>query len=275
MPFDAGLRADRVLVLGSGGRLGTILRRAWPSDGRVTWQSRQGSEGALTLDPLADAAGLRDVARGCRTILCLAGARDGDLAANTDLALAAVAAARPGSRVILASSAAVYGRQDGVLREDSALRPVSAYGEAKARMEDRARALGDRLGVFVTALRVGNVAGADAILGGWGPGYALDILPDGRTPRRSYIGPRGFARVLRALLARPDLPGVLNLALPGPVETGALLAAAGRVWTPRPADAGCIASVHLGTERLSRLLRQPLWHATPRDLVRDWRAVQQ
>lgn len=275
-----------VLVMGATGRIGAVLRRSWPA-GRARWQGRRapdGPDGAgrdwVLCDPLADPGALAAAARGCGAVLCLAGSVPGrigpgdSLDDTADLALAAVtaaAAAGQGARVLLASSAAVYGAAAGPLAEDRAPDPVGDYGRAKAEMEDRAAALGARLGVPVTALRIGNIAGLDAILGGWRPGFRLDRFADGRTPRRSYAGPGLLARVLERLAAEPDLPAVLNLAQPGPVETGALLDAAGLGWTPRPAGAGAIPEVHLSTAALEAIM--PLPAATPAALVADWRAV--
>ncbi len=248
MPFP------QVLVLGATGRIGTILRRFLPPAvpaARMLWQARREMPGPgwLSLDPLADGAALARAAEGCDAILCLAGVTPmraehapARMADNVALARAAVQAAVQAAgqggcaRVLLASSAAVYGRAGGLLREDLPPAPVSDYGRAKAAMEADAAALGAREGVQVSCLRIGNVAGADAILGGWRPGFALDCFADGRTPRRSYVGPATLARVLTDLLAAPaPLPGVLNVAAPGLIGMGELLDAAGLDWTPRPA----------------------------------------
>lgn len=151
---------------------------------------------------------------------------------NVTLALAAVrAGAKAGVPVLLSSSAAVYGNQTGVLDETCPLAPLNAYGQAKARMEREAQALAQNLGARVTSLRIGNIAGVDAILGGWRAGFALDRFADGATPRRSYIGAVTLARVLgdlaRCSVGGRDLPDVLNVAAPGMIEMGALLDAAG------------------------------------------------
>ena len=285
----------RTLVLGASGRLGGMLRAFWGVRPAVLWQSRHaGMPGALRFDPL-DRAALQQAARGADTILCLAGvtparaAQGADLAKNSELARAALrAGAETGARVLLASSAAVYGRggDDGghgngaapALDEDAPLAPQNAYGRAKAGMEGRARDLAARLGVPLCLLRIGNVAGADAILGGWRPGFLLDRLADGTTPRRSYIGPATFAGVMAGLCGldaerrgRPDLPQVLNIAAPGAPEMGALLAAAGLPFALRPAPAGVIPRVELATGRLERLVPLAPDAGHPATLVREWR----
>ena len=250
---------SNVLLLGASGQLGSMLRGFWPTDGQMTCAGRQTKAGWLTFDPVVDHAAFVEAARARTAVICFCGvtpahaARSGDaLSLNTDLALAAVraaAAARAGP-VFLASSAAVYGRAVGPLVETQHCEPVTAYGEAKLGMELSALALGQELDQAVHILRIGNVAGADAILGGWRTGMALDRLADGTTPRRSYIGPVTLARVMHRLTCISDLPPVLNIAAPGTVAMGALLDAAGLAWSPRPASGAVIADVALSTERL-------------------------
>ncbi|SDE59896.1 NAD-dependent epimerase/dehydratase family protein [Ruegeria marina] len=277
MPFPA------LLVLGATGRIGRVLRHFWAGQGdRVLWQGRSRPPGAegdwAVFDPLRDIAAAASAARDRAAILCLAGvthaqaARGADLADNLRLAEAAIRlGAVSGARVLLASSAAVYGNRPGLLEEDRPSAPQSAYGAAKARMEAQGAELGARLGVAVTSLRIGNIAGLDAILGGWRPGFELDRFADGSTPRRSYIGPATLARVLAELMQAPGLPPVLNLAAPGTVEMGALLDAAGLAWTPRPAQDGTIPEVHLATARLAAFTSFDAADSLPQTLVRQWR----
>jgi len=276
------MRIPRVVVLGATGRIGGILRKGW-SQGTgqsrlgVLWQARHGTgpETWAVFDPLKDPDALARAAKDARAILCLAGVvpgRGGDLADNAALAMAAIrAGATSGAKVLLTSSAAVYGAQAGVLDEAAVVAPVSAYGHAKADMEARGADLGRELGVAVCVLRIGNIAGIDAILGGWKPGFALDRFADGRTPRRSYIGMQTLARVLGDLLMADRLPGVLNVASPGPVEMGALLNAAGLDWVARPAPDRAIDVVALSTEALARYTSLP--ETSPAALVAEWRAM--
>lgn len=278
------------VVLGASGRIGTVLRHCWPQSApasqipapipaqippRICWQSRRPLQAlsrsqpapaqTCLLDPLAEPQRLTQLLGGTERVLCLAGSipgRSADLQDNSRLACAAVqAAARAAelsggaaARVLLTSSAAVYGNQPGLLSEDSPLTPANAYGAAKVEMERRARDLGQQLGVPVTALRIGNIAGLDAILGGWQPGFCLDQFADGRSPRRSYIGPQTLARILAALVAAPALPAALNLAQPGPLEMAALLRAADLPFAWRPAPPAAIAEVELDLRRLQQLL---------------------
>lgn len=266
------------VVLGATGRIGRLIQLC-PPDGlhlRLQARSVQGAPGDWhILDPLADAQMLARLAEGAGTILCLAGPvpgrGPGDLQDHIRLAAAAVrAGAASGARVLLASSAAVYGAQAGLLDEEAPLRPANAYGQAKAEMEMRAAALGAELGVPVCSLRIGNIAGLDAILGGWRPGFRLDQFADGRSPRRSYIGAQSLAQVLGALLALPDLPPALNVAQPGAVEMAALLRAAGRPFAWQAAPPGAIAGVALDVSRLRALLPFALAAAEPAALAAEW-----
>jgi len=281
----------RVLVLGATGQIGRILQICWPGRVNALWQTRQGCPGPdecaqwVRFDPLSDSVGLQQAAADCDVILCLSGVThkrcqadpQADMDDNTRLALAAIraAAARPvPARVLLASSAAVYGNQPGLLSEAAPLHPVNAYGAAKAEMEARGAALGAELGVQVCSLRIGNIAGVDAILGGWRPGFRLDRFADGRSPRRSYTGVATLARVLGELPGMPNLPGALNIAEPGLVEMGELLDAAGLAWQPQEAPETAIPEVELDVTSLQRLCPWLPGRSEAARLVEEWRRLQ-
>lgn len=271
-----------VLILGANGRIGQALCRFAPEvwRGRMRLQRRQPGAQAPqpwhVFAPLEDPEALRAVAAGCGQVLCLAGGVPGRgaLEDNTRLAIAAVeAAADMGcKRVVLTSSAAVYGGAGGILREDQPLTPANPYGEAKARMEEAAQRRAAALGVAVTALRIGNVAGFDAILGGWRPGFALDQFADGRTPRRSYIGVAGLARSVCDLLDCPELPQAVNLAQPQPVEMAEILRAADLAFHLRPAPETAIAEVAFDLSLLQSCLSYPLPPAEAQSLVAQWQS---
>lgn len=284
MTSEGNRQNDGVLVLGASGRLGGMLRRHWPEPEALRCQSRGASEGFIQFDlpplgpPISDAA--LAAARNVRAIICLAGVTPANAASknmplsdNIDLALSAMelALASGVSRVLIASSAAVYGAGSGALSEAEAAVPLSAYGKAKLAMEQAVLARAQR---GVTLLRIGNVAGADAILGGWRSGMQIDQFPDGRTPRRSYIGPVTLARVLHKLCDSVDLPPVLNVAAPGVVEMGALLNAAGLAWQPRLAAADSIAQVQLDTNALERHVDFAPENGSPAGLVGEWQQDQ-
>lgn len=278
------LPACGILVMGATGRLGRLLQAEWAGmDWRVIWQGRAGArgDGWINWAPLEGplSADLPELVGG--TVLCLSGVITGDstaLAANTALAEAACETAeRLGARrVLLASSAAVYGRghADGSpLDEAAPPTPVSPYGEAKADME---RALLGRQGV--TALRIGNILGADALVGAAlrrGGTVTLDPVA-GQTggPERSYIGPGALARVLAALCTyQGNLPPVLNIAAPGAVSMAELLDAVGLPWRFGAANPAALPRVELATARLEALFPRLAGSGDVAEMVADWRCA--
>ena len=262
-----------MLLLGAGGRLGSMLMQHWPVQGQIKGQSRRETDGLLRFDPLSSPSDLIAASLDVQAVICLSGitpahaAASGDaMGLNKDLALAAIEAAPASARVFVASSAAVYGAADGPHFESAAVSPISEYGRAKLEMEQAALAEGTGR---VCVLRIGNVAGADAILGGWRAGMELDVLPDGRTPRRSYIGPQSLAKIIHALSVAPALPDIVNIAAPGVVGMGDLLDAAGLKWASRKPNANVIEEVALDTGRLEGFYQfEP--ESTPREMVAQW-----
>ncbi|QYK41666.1 MAG: NAD-dependent epimerase/dehydratase family protein [Paracoccaceae bacterium] len=269
-----------LLVLGATGRIGTALRRFWPDGGPLApvWQARDTRPGFVPWNILAAPCPV-PLSQG--VVLCLAGGRADDLDANTHLALAALDAARDGGarHVFLASSAAVYAPGED-LDEDAPLRPPSAYGAAKLAMESAAA---ERMarggGPGLTFLRIGNVAGCDALLGrARPPGQPVTLDPVPGTsggPLRSYIGPRSLAAVLAALAARAAagkaLPRALNIAAPRPLAMADLLRAAGLPWAFGPPDPAVIPAVTFDTARLRALVPLPGDASDPAAMVREWR----
>lgn len=279
-------RAARVLVTGGTGRLGTLLARAWAQAGQqgLVWQARRPGYGGPVFDPLTDPRAYAAAAKGAAAILSLGGRVAGnaaDLADHAALGLAALRAAAAAGvpRVLLASSAAIYGGATCAKEEDPPA-PAGDYGRAKLAMEAAALAFARAHpgGPRVTCLRIANVAGADALLGAApGPGpQMLDIFPDGAAPMRSYAGPAALAGILARLFARvadgTALPEVLNVALDGAVSMAALLDAAGREWAPRVAPASLLPLVRLDVTRLAALVG-PLPRAEAAVIVADLRAT--
>lgn len=244
-----------LLVTGASGRVGRLLAAVWAKDASpVALQYREpralgGGLDGLRWELTGGDAPLRDWAAehgAPPAMLVLAGATPGtgrDLSSNRALAEACLRAARAVGigRVLVASSSAVYGegRARGWAEGDPA-RPVSDYGRAKLDMEAACAEWRAR-GLEVCCLRIGNVAGADALLlNAASPPLRIDRFADGAGPLRSYIGPQSMARVLLALARAPGaLPPVLNLAAPRPVAMADLATAAGLEWrwTKAPATA--------------------------------------
>lgn len=296
----ASNRPKRFVFLGASGRIGHLLRAVWPasiaSDLRVDWQFRSAQPtipNAFVWSDLADIKPLLDHAKSVDGLdglfIFLGASRAGDktdvdqMAINVSLvdqALQAAAAAEI-PRVLIASSSAVYGGGDGVpFDESSALHPVNAYGMAKRDMEALCVARAAEYGIEVCLLRIGNVAGADALLGpteGWQSGDTprlLDIYPDGDGPRRSYIGPESLADVLRCLaLQSQPLPQVINVAAPMSVSMKALLEAAAVDWEPRSVSASPLQDIVLDCERLATLTDIKDSDGAANGLVAQWRSA--
>lgn len=261
-----------VVVVGATGRIGRALRAVWGPQAAV-WQARRDVPGHVTWDPLGGNCPipLRD-----SVVICLAGgARADALDLNAALALAVMRAADAGgaARVLVASSAAVYPPSDRDMAEGDAPDPQSPYGRAKAAMEVAVLAAP---GPARSLLRIGNVVGADALIGGARPGVpvVLDPVPgaDGG-PLRSWIGLVTLARVLWKLCDIADLPPVLNVAQPGPLRMAALLEAAGIPWSYGPARPGVVGRATLDVTRLSGLSEPHLPAATAEGLIAEWRGL--
>ena len=199
------------------------------------------------------------------------------------LAACHAAAAQGAQHVFLASSAAVYGVSETDFNEDSVCAPVNAYGAAKLKMERAALAWHRSAGAGapgLTLLRIGNIAGLDALLGGAKPGLAVVLDPvagQATGPVRSYIGPMTLASVLtrlaRLAASGAALPEVLNVAAPAPVGMAELLRATGLAWHFGPPNPAVIARVALDTALLQGLVPLPSTAATPSAMVAEWQEV--
>ncbi|MEQ6202783.1 NAD-dependent epimerase/dehydratase [Sulfitobacter sp. HNIBRBA2951] len=278
----------KVLVLGGSGRVGTMLRRSWrrgPLHMPTTFAYQTRSGAGLLWDmqnPPNDAviaAGPFDVMVVLSGVVPRAGA---DFALNTSIGVAALhAAAQMGvGRVLLASTSAVYGlHSDAPFDEDAEPRPVNDYGKSKLEMELACIPLAETLGIELCLMRIGNVAGADALLLNAavlqeGEALRLDQFPNGGTPLRSYIGPQTFAQVIGTLIhAEGALPQVLNIGAPEPLEMGALAQAAGvPVTMAAKADTGA-QYITLNCNRLAVLHPFVPSDSTATAMVAQWQAL--
>lgn len=280
-----------ILLTGASGRVGRMLCASWAevAPGLALLPQYRGSapSGAVSWDPLEGPdALLAHVAEAGRplAILALAGVTPGpgrDLTLNRTLAEETLDAALQAGvrRVLLASSSAVYGAGDGApFAEEAARAPVNAYGAAKLEMEEACTPWRAR-GLDICALRIGNVAGADALLlnvagAGRGGAVVIDRFADGGGPVRSYIGPATLAAVLATLCRHPGpLPGALNIAAPEPVAMTALAQAAGARAESRPAPVDAHQRITLDCRRLGALHRFVPEDSTAAEMVRQWRAT--
>lgn len=273
-----------ICVLGANGKIGQILQRVWV-DQPLIWQARQpGGPGWLRwslLEETPPPAPAPDL-----VLINLAGVVSGDAetqAQNTALALAACDLAErwQARHVFHASSAAVYGAagQAGqLLAEDGPATPISAYGAAKLAMEAAVAARSRVGGPGFTCLRIGNIVGADALIGNGrvGEDVRLDPVPGQACgPMRSYIGPAALARILAGLadLAQRNapLPGLLNIAAPGLVGMADLLRATAIRWHWGPDNPQVLPRVGLDTARLEALLPGIAGSAEAASMVGEWR----
>lgn len=286
----------RPAFLGASGRIGRLLRGAEhvSQDPRMVWQFRDevpaGTHGFIWSD-FSNPAPLITAHRKApfRAVLVFSGAaqagdkRDPEAmqASVTLVDQAITAAAQVGiPRVLVASSSAVYGAGKGrAFHESDPLDPVNAYGAAKVAMEALALRRAAEEGLDICALRIGNVAGADMLIGNAvaradaDVPLILDVFPDGVGPRRSYIGPQKLLNVLKALSdCEGRLPACLNLAGTRPVEMNALLEAAQVPWQARPQTDPGHQNITLDCAALAKLCPGVDLDASAEDIIADWQS---
>ena len=282
--------ADPLWVLaGASGRVGRMLMRHWrrhpPAGLRIVPQYRTAHGDCVVWSPLDGPAPLVALARaqgGVAGLIVLSGVTPGPgawLEGNPALAEAAVQAARATGipRLLVASSSAVYGAGDGTpLHEEAPTAPVNAYGRAKLAAEAVCATATD---LDLCCLRIGNVAGADALLLNLARAtpetpLRLDRFADGAGPLRSYIGPATLARVLETLAVRNGaLPARLNIGAPRPAAMQALLDAARAPYTMVPAPPTALQHITLDCSRLASLHDFAAAVSEPASMVAQWLAV--
>ncbi len=264
--------ADTALIItGSTGKLGRLLRAAWadaaPTSLRPVWTGRgAGVDVVWDLQSGSVPSLPRDA-----VVLHLAGVTRGpqaQLDRNPAMVPGLLRGCRQSMarRILFVSTAAVYAPGDRPARESDVPAPANAYGASKLAAE---RVACDQTDVPLRILRLGNVPGADGLLGPR-PNETpirLDPVPgrDGG-PLRSWIGARQLAAVL-AQLCRIDLPPVLNLAADPPLDMASLLQASGRAWAYGPPNPAVVPSAVLDTGLLRGLL--PIDHADPARLAAE------
>ncbi|MFX0543129.1 NAD-dependent epimerase/dehydratase family protein [Roseovarius sp. S4756] len=272
----------KVLVIGGTGRVGRMLRRHWQASpprgltlihqarrgGDVTWAAEDGAEALAAHGPFG-------------RLLVLAGATPApgaDMAQNAAIArICHAAAARMGvAHMLLASSSAVYGTAlSRPYVEGDRPAPSSPYGAAKLEAEEALRGAAPP----VTALRIGNVVGADALMlnaarASDAAPLTLDKFADEQGPQRSYIGPATLARVLETLLhLGPSLPQTLNIGAPRPVAMQALLKAAGIPYRMRPAPPEAVQNITLDCGALNALHRFGPEASSAAHMVAEWQQL--
>lgn len=256
-------------MLGATGKLGVILRKFWTLE-NTPWQAQRPIPGVQVCDILRDPVGLAALLIKADIVLCLAWTRNtkgGTFITNLALTQAILHTTPIAAHLFFASSAAFYGDNASCLHETSPLGPRTEYARVKVAAEAYAGASQHP----ITCLRIGNVAGCDAILGAWYQGSTVDAQRL-ETPRRSSIEPQSFAKTICRLLTLPAPPS-LNLAAPGCVEMGELLNAAHLAWQPRAPSRDVIWEGNLNTRLLQEFVPLEAQTGTAEGISADWQAT--
>jgi len=260
------------VILGANGKLGRILG-FWAAKTGVSWitQSRNGSSDLLWSGNFDDPA-CDDVLQSGATLINMIGATSGDPDTLHHMNVSFVenlllrAAKNNVAHVVLASSAAVYGgKGSGTFHEESSKNAAAPYGTSKIAMEAVAETCVRIPNTpKITILRIGNVAGADALIDAAcrhseaETPMPLHRFQDGSAPIRSYIGPQDLFRAIRDLSKSTDDPlRVFNVAHPQPVSLSDLATAyrshlfPSLKWIDAPAPDEALREVVLDTARLT------------------------
>lgn len=275
------------ILTGASGSVGRMLLRYWqnvpPKHIRIVPQYRKPSEIGLDWSPLDGPNRLMEFVKrtkGVTGLIVFSGvtsAQDAVLSDNSALVTAILLAARAAgiNRVLVASSSAIYGAGDGnPLTENAVKNPVNDYGRAKLAAESVCAEFPD---LDVCCLRIGNVAGADMLLKNGASTSSilkLDVFPNGEGPKRTYIGPETFARVLESLMGLPQtLPTFLNVGAPTPVAMEDLLSAANIPFCKVTAPPTALQSVTLDCTLLASLHKFEPAASLPATLISEWQAL--
>jgi UDP-glucose 4-epimerase len=227
----------KIALTGAGGSIGRALSARAHGHELLPFPRR--SELDLAVGPEPAAEWLRTWRPDA--IVHLAGRRGGAVAADafrdnvtaTYNLLAAVAAAGPRTRIVLASSAAVYGNAAGRVPLSVAVerRPLNPYGVSKALQEDVCALARASNGADITIARIFNLAGA--------PGDTWSVLPtliarigaadDGSeitishaTCTRDFVSIDDVCDALLRAAVQPAVPPVFNVATGTATTIGSL-----------------------------------------------------
>lgn len=262
-----------VTILGSNGKLGAVLASHARREG-LGWRC-QARTAAADFNWSGDFDAVPDnlFAQG-GTLINMIGTTKPDAAVLHDTNvrfvqdLLAKAAQSGVAHVVLASSAAVYGDGDAPFDETAPLSPMAPYGNSKVAMEQAALAFGTIASPAITILRIGNVAGSDALSrvaqsrNADGTQMHLHRYEDGSAPVRSYIGPHDLFRAIKALtVPHEGAPRIVNITHPQPVALDDMLYAYRACiwpnlrWVDAPVPDGIPKVVTLSADKVQRFVK--------------------
>ena len=282
--------------MGASGRVGQLIASAWAKrdspwhtvplqyrspqtlfhSRNIPWDIADGPDGLLKW---------MDRFGALETLIVMAGvtpATSSDMTLNIVIAKAYLDAARVAGikRVLLASSSAVYGFSDGSpMSETHSCAPVNTYGKSKLDMEAMACVVAEDTNIEICCLRIGNVAGADALLLNAPTAtpetpLIIDRFPNGAGPLRSYIGPTQIGDVLAKLACHQGtLPSVLNVAGTAPIHMEELAIAAALPWRYSTVLHSPHQSITLDCSVLAALIDMPRSTHDAKMITLDWLGV--
>lgn len=234
------MTADRILLIGGAGFLGTAMARRLAEQGRpvAVLTRRDVAPWAANIrvikGDMRDAAVLGGVLPGCGTVVHLAATTTPGITARrpaleademivpTLRMLEALQEVPPAHLIFFSSGGTVYGNPAQLpVTEESPIAPLSYHGAAKAAVEIFLRVFALRTGIPVTILRPGNVYGpGQALRQGFGvvrtmleharAGSAMEIWGDGETVR-DYLYVDDLVDACRRLIDLPGDGGIYNL----------------------------------------------------------------
>lgn len=285
----------RLVILGATGQIGRIISNNLLNDPdlHLILQSRSERPGYHKWNPDEGTAGLTQLLENSDVVLNLIGkipspgvTKHDFQRVNVKLAVKILETARRAGvpKIFMTSTAAVYGRPispEKPFKENSILSPLSEYGKSKVAME---KELGKISGADLSTLRIGNVAGADALLGQFVDmrqikEITLDRFQDGKGPNRSYIGPKRLSETIKRLaISLNEIPTCLNVTSWPPTAMEDMLISLDQrrpgsirqKW--RAADSSAIQNVSLSHELLLDTLGDAIPPVNSDDIITEFLA---
>lgn len=283
---------SNIFVMGSNGRIGSKFRAFASQNDLKTLVFGQRKLSCcndlqqLNLD--LTSTGIKSTSEKLRdhriaSIIVLSGVVSGtpkDLQQNTEIARNALELARFSGvrRVLFSSTSAVYGNQlDSPYKEQDDPIPINEYGKSKLEME-KFVANSHVDGIETCCLRIGNVLGADSLMGRVFDGaksITLDVNADGASPLRSYIGIETLIKVMIKLANYPkSLPDILNIANPKPVHMSDFLKAERVEFNTREATSAKNFHITLNCKLLAGMYDFDNEELSPDSMIEQWKRLQ-